>query len=616
MTPKIVSHIDPTNEVARFARSEFEQYMSKLADSEGQPDSVEFVLDDEETKPSPSPSPVYDGFFLEESGKTLRIRASVAKGLLNGAYTVLRLLGVRFPFPGVDRIPDSADWARVRAACGKWHIPSFRHRILHFDNLYLSAEMIDWSGKLCINMLQQPLHLFNMDLGVRPELSGMVRQRGIEMNIGCHGFDNWLPPSRYAREHPEWYSTLHPARMGVFEEAHPDKFPPRAGQLCLSNRQMIRQFADNVVAFLRKHPEVRTVNFWPNDMVGGWCECENCLALEPDPDHLDPQTGTPSRSASYLSFIRRLGPLVHEEIPDTRIDFCAFYEYATPPLNLDVVPQDEYYLGFLIDDYFGCQLHGHGAPCNRPRIEAAHRKWREVFGGEIYAVGYYADLCKTQDFPLVMNSKIREDFGYLRDDIGIDSVMTLVVCAGLEYLLSAAFQNIFSFASLGWDHHRTPADVLDELAEGISPRTSTAVREYLGLWDDLGRRKPDLHGGWVGMDFAPPDPPWDSVIHHIRLKELVDEPMVKRLASSLEQACRDAAGDPEAEKVLDRMSESFGIFRLMRSYEPAHEPAEQTELLDRVRQAVAGRGGFPGSIGGTLKWLESRVKGHEETRSS
>ena len=121
--------------------------------------------------------------------------------------------------------------------------------------------------------------------------------------------------------------------------------------------------------------------------------------------------------------------------------------------------------------------------------------------------------------------------------------MTLVVCAGLEYLLSAAFQNIFSFASLGWDHRRTPGEVLDELAEGISPRAPAAVREYLGLWDDLGRRKPDLHGGWVGMDYAPPDPPWDSVIRHIVEGQVVLEYSRPQLDDSpASQALAEEAG--------------------------------------------------------------------------
>ena len=596
------------DEVILFAESELVRYLAKDADNAPEEIAVTIVNPPVAGKASP---PVHDGYCLSWTQQRLELHAAKSKGLLNGVYDILQLLGFAFPFPGQDRYPSRQDFSALKAAAnGQWRIPSFRHRILHFDNMRLTSQMIDWIGKLKINMLQQHLHVFKADIGPRPDLIEMVRERGIELNIGGHGFDNWLPPSQYGREHPDWYSKHHVVHKGVFIDPNDALVPAEfsGGQICLSNPDVIQEFARNVVKFLTENLQIRTVSLWPNDGIGGWCTCPSCLALEPDPNRPDPQTGTPGRITSYLWFIKQVAQLVKDRVPDVRIEFAAFYDFATPPEDFEVIPRGDHYLGFLVDDYFGCLLHGHGEKFNRQRIEQAHRKWREVFSGEIYAVGYYADLCKIMDFPIVFTTKIREDFQYLRDDIGIDSVMTLVVCAELDYLLDFCFQNIYSFATLSWDHRRQSQEILRELAEGISASSSDDVFQYLDILDRLGRDHPDKHAGWIWLrrgDHTMGD--WAHLASQLEIKDIISPQKLTKLIRSLTSAKAKARSDDVAVEILGRLRRALDTLQLMLSYDSQAPSESQLSVLDEIAQAVSRRGTFPAALVPTLEDLRTKA---------
>ena len=330
--------------ITSFAKSELVQYLAKVKDTDNAPEVIALTIVNVPATGEASP-PVHDGYCLSWSQNRLDLQATKPKGLLNGVYDLFRLLGFAFPFPGLDRYPSNQNWPAVKAAAnGRWRIPSFCHRILHFDNMRLTPAMIDWIGKLNINMLQQHLHVYKADIGANPNLVEMISARGIELNIGGHGFDNWLPPSRYGREHPDWYAKQHAVHRGAFLDPD-DDLPPAefsGGQICLSNPDVLREFSGNVVSFLKANPHIRIVSLWSNDGIDNWCDCEKCLSLEPNPDRPDPQTGTPGRITSYLWFITQVAQIVKEHVPEARIEFAAFYDFATPPQNLEVIPQGDH----------------------------------------------------------------------------------------------------------------------------------------------------------------------------------------------------------------------------------------------------------------------------------
>ena len=242
-------------------------------------------------------------------------------------------------------------------------------------------------------------------------------------------------------------------------------------------------------------------------------------------------------------------------------------------------------------------MHGHGESWNRDRIQDFHNEWRRVFSGEIYAVGYYTDLAKVMDMPIVFASKIRSDFAYLKDEIGIESVSTLVVCAELHYLLDFTFQNIFSYAALAWDHRRTSESILRELAEAICPENSAALHEYFSNWDSLGAAHPDKHGGWIWIE---PDPeldssPWASVISVLRVDELVDEETFTRLKVPLQEVMCGSDYSSVSREVLRRISSGFNVFEKLYTFNPKASAEERLTSLAEIKDLVCKRK-FPAGI--------------------
>ena len=584
--------------VIRFAQTELRRYLSKVSNSQDSPTTVQFEFINDVKF---CPQNLYDGFGLKWYDNALTISAIKERAFVNAIYWILKKLGFTFPFPGMEHIPQMADWDTLKDAIQQtpWQIPSFNHRILHFDNMRLNAAAIDWAGKLLINMIQENKHVYLNDIAADSKLLEMIKDRGIELNVGCHGFDNWLPPKTYGAKHPEWYAASHSVNKGNITEPDDNKLPITftTGQLCLSNKEMIRTFADNVIQFAKTHPEVSIISFWPNDVGdgGGWCNCENCLSLEPDPKRIDLQSKLPSRSASYLWFINQLAPLIMKEIPNVRIEFAAFYEFSSPPVSKAMIPDGDHFLGCLVCDYFGCLLHGHGSQCNRGRLRNDHCQWRSLFKGEIYGFGYYADLCKFMDFPMVLTSKIKDDFVYLKD-ISIDSVQTIVVCASFEYNLQKMFPNIYSFASLSWNHTQSDELVIKTLAQEIAPQSPDSVFYYLKEWNDIGVRHPDKHAGWIWLEPEQLNDVATSRCQFLTIRDVFEESDYRRLQSRMDQLQSQNFTCETTAKIIKQMVKAFETFKKLYAYDPCKPVAVQQHLLEKIRDEVEKRGPFPAGI--------------------
>ena len=152
--------------------------------------------------------------------------------------------------------------------------PAFPWRVLFYcrmtpEKAELNQAIIAWMGKQRANMLQIHPGFYRDNFGeaymdwagageaMLPEL----RKRGIAVNLNIHTAFYFLPPEKYFATHPEWYA----AQFGV----------RCATQICYSNREALREYADNMLAYLREHPEVEVAGVWPMDGIG-FCHCLDC----------------------------------------------------------------------------------------------------------------------------------------------------------------------------------------------------------------------------------------------------------------------------------------------------------------------------------------------------
>ena len=70
-------------------------------------------------------------------------------------------------------------------------------------------QMVNWMAKVRMNVLDCPIdyqHLHRTEWdNFREALIPELRKRGILIEVGGHGYPNFLPQEKYFAEHPEWF---------------------------------------------------------------------------------------------------------------------------------------------------------------------------------------------------------------------------------------------------------------------------------------------------------------------------------------------------------------------------------------------------------------------------
>jgi hypothetical protein len=126
-----------------------------------------------------------------------------------------------------------------------------------------------------------------------------------------HTFYQLIPPERYFKDHPDWFSEIDGKRTG--ENA----------QLCLTNEEMRRELVRNLKERLRLNPQATIASVSQNDCFNP-CTCPRCRAVEGE-------EGGPS--GLLLRFVNAVAADIEKEFPEVAIDTLA-YQYTRKPPRL------------------------------------------------------------------------------------------------------------------------------------------------------------------------------------------------------------------------------------------------------------------------------------------
>jgi len=265
---------DPgSNETILFAVEELKKYLTKITSAEFDKSgckpaqgSIKLCVDPELAKEN------LEKFCLSCKGQILNITGATPRAVLYGVYEFLERLGCRWVYPFEEVVP-TIKRLEVQPFTFSSQ-PVFPWRALFFsritpDKMALNYAIISWMAKNRVNMIHlHPGHYrdnFGKDYidweNTCKRLLPEIRKRAIMVNMNIHHSFYFMPPEKYFAKHPEWYSLL---------------FGTRApSQICYSNKEAVRTYADNIVRYLRKHPEVDVIGLWPMDGVG-FCHCTKC----------------------------------------------------------------------------------------------------------------------------------------------------------------------------------------------------------------------------------------------------------------------------------------------------------------------------------------------------
>ena len=233
-----------------------------------------------------------EGYVIRTIGERLLIAGGQLRGNLYGVYGLLEdHLGCRWFTPSVSRIPRIA-----RLAIGpinEREVPALEYREPYVRDCFEP----NWCARNRMNS----------------SIADLDAKHGGKMQIAtlAHTFQSLVPPAKYYKQHPEYFSLVGGRRMDGY------------AQLCCTNPEVIRLCTEGIRQLMRAHHECTIFSVSQNDCFLN-CECPRCQAVAR-------QEG--SQMGPVLQLVNRVAEAVEKEFPDKVVQTLAYQWTRHPPLH-------------------------------------------------------------------------------------------------------------------------------------------------------------------------------------------------------------------------------------------------------------------------------------------
>ncbi|MBN2292757.1 MAG: DUF4838 domain-containing protein [Pirellulales bacterium] len=471
------------SEPVEFAASELRRYLGEIlgcelpkAASDSQSPRIDLAVDAEAGLSD-------EGYEFRIEGPTLKIIGGGPLGVVFGGYEFLqRFGGCRFSDLGPDGeyVPRkkqiTVDVKRLRRE------PKLAYRGLQFsygEDEELNRARIDWMAKNGMNYIMyrpapesyDPAKMVHINpatgktvwpaqrvvrYGKRwfdQELRPAVRKRGMKLDMNHHNLCYWLPPNRYAAEHPEWYAMVDGRRAEKFKQLC----------ICTSNERAVATLIENVRKYLRENPEVKVVGVIPEDGVG-MCQCDKCVSGDPDPKEAFRKTNytseNRSKSSRYHKLLNAVAEGIAKDFPDVTVGGAAYVDLLWPAR--DVKFRENQTLWFALYWRDGSRpIAAENTSSKNKFFYEVLGKWRDVFPGRLIVYAYYMGMGAQCSLPYPQSKIICEDWKNLKR-LGIEGATV----QSWTHNHSAYGLNNLVFARCGWSDDVDHDEVLDEYLLG------------------------------------------------------------------------------------------------------------------------------------------------------
>jgi hypothetical protein len=167
------------------------------------------------------------------------------------------------------------------------------------------ARLIDWAAKLKFNRIQIDVRAWEL---AGKELGPLMEERDLDLDLGIHSLNYFVPAEAHAEQHPDWYASV-ANRFGR--------------QLRFSNLASVPVVVENVKRLLERFPSVKCLGLWPLDGTGF------------DPDEI----AAGDMGGLVLRYVNAVTEKIAAARPDLVIDHLAYIGYAAPPKETRPHPQ-------------------------------------------------------------------------------------------------------------------------------------------------------------------------------------------------------------------------------------------------------------------------------------
>lgn len=377
------------------------------------------------------------------------------------------------------------------------------------------VEWRDWPYYISFQMSMRPF-------GPRRPYLDFYRRHGT-LPPG-ENYDDWLPPSRYAEDHPEYYALVNGRRL-----APRDSDGAKGWQPCVSNPEAQECMGRAVLQYFRDHPEALGINFSIND-GGGDCTCANCRALDAAGTDYSRGIGMSDR---YVFLSNRVCEIVGREFPDKWIVYLAYAAASRAPAKVKPHPM---LLPVL----------------TTPNTFERWDEWVEAGADHL---GHYVHHNDT--FAILPKMDVHQNVRRILYEVSSGKARTYYMEAHTQWPFGDVVPYVTS--ELLWDPRRDVDELLDEYFTEFYGAASGPMRDYYGVLREGYER-------WLAEAGTPHRYGRDiSSSHQNRLLEqfrVLSPQEAERAGAALRKAARQAANDTAVSQRIQIITAAFELQKL------------------------------------------------------
>ena len=400
-----------------------------------------------------------ESFAIRRKGNVIRITGGCPIGTLYGVYEFLqRYCDVWTVAPGVTYAP------KGKLVFGKMkdltRRPAIQKRVLYHigDNYTLSPARKIWKEFNLRNRLTISKYL-NKEFYPYVSTEFMVSNTP---GNDCHNFYDYVPPKKYAKTHPEYYS-MNPSGVRDFR-------PNAGGQLCLSNPDvekivydhLIQSIAKDRAKYKKDYP--RIYDFSQLDNTNYICLCPECKKIIAKYGNKD--------SGLMLYFVNKIARKLKTKYPDVLLRTFAYV--STEFLPKGIKAEDNVMIQ-LCDLYSQCN---HTLPLTHP-INKKRADLTRGWGKLAKHLMIWDYILQGGNEPVVPVDAIAADVKFFRECnvkwIFMESEIRVSNPASFEYLKN------FVVAQMYFNPDQDLEKLLDVYCKGVFKDAHKEMRAYLEL---------------------------------------------------------------------------------------------------------------------------------------
>ncbi len=406
----------PADEQLELAANELDRLLfARFGEGKVEPDqvvNVDFNVD-----------PAAKGFSVRVRPDTLAFTAPNSLEILYAVYDFAEeCLGFCFFEPGVDsidafggRLQFEVGSTLVRNRVPAMKIRGFVQEFPFSEDNYIIA---DWMAKNKLNYIQTWMKFYDE---ADQDMIDFHRVRGIVIESGHHNFSYLIPTKKYANKHPEFFAEINGRRIKPSEDKNALLL---SEQLCTTNPGLREELVKNLIAYGKKHPEIKRVGLNPNDGFG-WCECPECSKfydksrkgeLYSLSEHVYLAGGI------YHDLLRYVNKRLREEGCALNVSFGAYINYCAPSEGFELTPG----LSVSFAPYWHCinhRINDPACPVNSRYAQDIEAWCKAKKGGEVLIYEYLMGVNFYLSLPMIHTDWIFDEVKYYKS-VGVDGFMT------------------------------------------------------------------------------------------------------------------------------------------------------------------------------------------------